>query len=45
VRRCLRRQRLGALTVYDLSVRELGAGRTLLSGLMRTASTDEHARL
>jgi hypothetical protein len=33
-----------AKTVYDLSVRELGAGRTLLSGLMRTATTDEHAR-
>jgi hypothetical protein len=33
-----------AKTVYDLSVRELGANRTLLSGLMRTASTDDHAR-
>jgi hypothetical protein len=33
-----------AKTVYDLSVRERGAGRTLLSGLMRTATTDEHAR-
>jgi hypothetical protein len=33
-----------ARTVYDLSARELGAGRTLLSGLMRTATTDEHAR-
>jgi hypothetical protein len=33
-----------AKTVYDLSVRELGANRTLLSGLMRTATTDEHAR-
>jgi hypothetical protein len=33
-----------AKTVYDLSVEELGAGRTLLSGLMRTATTDEHAR-
>jgi hypothetical protein len=33
-----------AKTVYDLSARELGAGRTLLSGLMRTATTDEHAR-
>jgi hypothetical protein len=33
-----------AKTVYDLSARELGAERTLLSGLMRTATTDEHAR-
>jgi hypothetical protein len=33
-----------AKTVYDLSVRELDTGRTLLSGLMRTATTDEHAR-
>lgn len=33
-----------AKTVYDLSVRELGASTTLLSGLMRTATTDEHAR-
>jgi hypothetical protein len=33
-----------AKTVYDLSVRELGANKTLLSGLMRTATTDEHAR-
>ena len=33
-----------AKTVYDLSVRELGANRTLLCGLMRTATTDEHAR-
>jgi hypothetical protein len=33
-----------AKTVYDLSVPELGASRTLLSGLMRTATTDEHAR-
>ena len=33
-----------AKTVYDLSVRELGASKTLLSGLMRTATTDEHAR-
>jgi hypothetical protein len=32
-----------AKTVYDLSVREV-ADRTLLSGLMRTATTDEHAR-
>jgi hypothetical protein len=33
-----------AKTVYDLSVRELDAQTTLLSGLMRTATTDEHAR-
>ena len=33
-----------AKTVYDLSARELGPNRTLLSGLMRTATTDEHAR-
>jgi hypothetical protein len=33
-----------AKTVYDLSVREVGADRTLVSGLMRTATTDEHAR-
>src|ERR687887_336751 len=33
-----------ARTVYDLSVRELEPNRTLLSGLMRTATTDEHAR-
>jgi hypothetical protein len=33
-----------AKTVYDLSVREIGPNRTLLSGLMRTATTDEHAR-
>ena len=33
-----------AKTVYDLSVREVGSNRTLLSGLMRTATTDEHAR-
>jgi hypothetical protein len=32
-----------AKTVYDLSVREPAPGRTLLSGLMRTATTDEHA--
>jgi hypothetical protein len=35
---------LGAKTVYDLAVRELDAHTTLLSGLMRTATTDEHAR-
>jgi hypothetical protein len=34
-----------AKTVYALSVRELDSQRTLLSGLMRTATTDEHARL
>jgi len=33
-----------AKTVYSLSVRALGDRRTLLSGLMRTATTDEHAR-
>ena len=33
-----------AKTVYDLSVGELGVNRTLLSGLMRTATTDDHAR-
>jgi hypothetical protein len=33
-----------AKTVYSLSVRELGRGRSLLSGLMRTATTDEQAR-
>ena len=33
-----------AKTVYELSVRELSDGRTLLSGLMRTATTDDHAR-
>ena len=33
-----------AKTVYDLSVRELEPKKVLLSGLMRTASTDEHAR-
>jgi hypothetical protein len=33
-----------AKTVYDLSVRELDANKTLLSGLMRTATTDGHAR-
>lgn len=33
-----------AKTVYDLSARELRADRTLLSGLMRTATTDEPAR-
>jgi hypothetical protein len=33
-----------AKTVYDLSVRSLEGGGTLLSGLMRTTTTDEHAR-
>jgi hypothetical protein len=33
-----------AKSVYELSVRDLGEGRTLLTGLMRTATTDEHAR-
>jgi hypothetical protein len=33
-----------AKTVYSLSVRALDEHRTLLSGVMRTATTDEHAR-
>jgi hypothetical protein len=33
-----------AKTVYALSVRELEPNRTLLSGVMRTATTDDHAR-
>ena len=33
-----------AKTVYALSVRPLADGRSLLAGLMRTATTDEHAR-
>jgi hypothetical protein len=33
-----------AKTIYSLSVRSLGDHRTLLSGVMRTATTDEHAR-
>jgi hypothetical protein len=33
-----------AKTVYELSVRGLDDGRSLLTGLMRTATTDEHAR-
>lgn len=33
-----------AKAVYELSVRQLPDGRTLLSGLMRTATTDDHAR-
>lgn len=33
-----------AKTVYSLCVREIDGRRTLLSGTMRTATTDEHAR-
>jgi hypothetical protein len=33
-----------AKTVYALSASDLDPNRTLLSGLMRTATTDEHAR-
>jgi hypothetical protein len=33
-----------AKTIYSLSVRPLAGGSTLLSGMMRTATTDEHAR-
>jgi uncharacterized membrane protein len=33
-----------AKTVYDLSASQLEPDRTLLTGLMRTATTDEHAR-
>lgn len=33
-----------ARTVYALSVRALDPRRTLLSGVMRTATTDDHAR-
>ena len=33
-----------AKTIYSLSVRALDGDRTLLSGVMRTATTDEHAR-
>src|ERR1044072_7355526 len=33
-----------AKTIYELSVHELDDGRTLLTGVMRTATTDEHAR-
>ena len=33
-----------AKTVYSLSVRPLNGGRTLLSGTMRTAATDERSR-
>jgi hypothetical protein len=33
-----------AKTIYSLSVRAIDDRRTLLSGVMRTATTDEHAR-
>jgi hypothetical protein len=33
-----------AKTIYSLAVRPIDASRTLLSGVMRTATTDEHAR-
>jgi len=33
-----------AKTIYSLSTRPLDGGRTLLSGVMRTATTDEDAR-
>jgi hypothetical protein len=33
-----------AKTIYSLSVRPLDAGHTLLTGVMRTATTDAHAR-
>jgi len=33
-----------AKTIYSLAVRPIGPGRTLISGVMRTATTDEHAR-
>lgn len=33
-----------AKTVYSLSVRPVGEDRTRLTGIMRTATTDEHAR-
>jgi hypothetical protein len=33
-----------AKAIYSLSVRPLGDHRTLLAGLMRTDTTDEHAR-
>lgn len=33
-----------AKTVYELTAHELDDGRTLLAGLMRTATTDGHAR-
>lgn len=33
-----------AKTIYALSVQPIGDGRTLLTGVMRTAATDPHAR-
>jgi len=33
-----------AKTIYSLSVRQLDDSQTLITGLMRTATTDEHAR-
>lgn len=33
-----------AKTVYNLGIRQIDAERTLVSGLMRTATTDEYAR-
>lgn len=33
-----------AKTIYSLAVRPVDGGRTLLSGEMRTATTDEHAK-
>jgi hypothetical protein len=33
-----------AKTIYSLSIRPLGTDETLLSGVMRTATTDERAR-
>jgi hypothetical protein len=33
-----------AKTIYALSVQAVGEERTRLSGVMRTATTDEHAR-
>jgi hypothetical protein len=33
-----------AKTIYSLSVRRIDDERTLLTGIMRTATTDEHAR-
>ena len=33
-----------AKTIYSLSVEPLGEHRTLLTGVMRTATTDDHAR-
>jgi hypothetical protein len=33
-----------AKTIYSLSARRIDASRTLITGVMRTATTDEHAR-